>query len=305
MKKPLSILGVSVLSVSLLSGCGDSDEITAAVSAKSVTNSAVAESYNSPDYNVSDNSFKLNNSVDTNVPSDKTDFEKELNKTVEEIENFDLNSLLSDTINNIDFKNFNYTEWERAYCDFFAPYIAIANNANTISDSSVSEVLGVYNEVLTDLSNILIDTNKLKEYANKFNAIAKANNIKVTPISSLSELIAAAGDTDPDGNKSVSEDLNNSELIRAYYDFYAPFIAVIKNMTSLNYTAQAEIGNVCREIMNDTEILTNANKLEEYADKFNNIAEANNIKVTPITSPEELAEAAQSLMRMSQSILSE
>lgn len=298
MKKFLSILGVSLLSLALLSGCGDSDETTEQTSTESSFESSVktaeeANSYNSSKLESLDSSSVSKSSSDSNSSSDNSDLEKNLNDLLDDIENLDMDALLTDAIKNFDFNNFDYQKWERAYLDFFAPFIAVSDNAELVKEASMPEIVALYKEILSDFGKILTNTDKLEEYAVKFNAIAKANNITVKPIASLNDLADSVDDMNIESDSDVIQD---SELMKAYYDFYAPFTAVINNVTSLDKASQTEFKTICQDFtLNMTNNMTNPSKLKEYAIKFNAFAKKNHITVKPITSEKELLDAVQNM----------
>ncbi len=311
MKKFLSILGVSLLSLALLSGCGDSDETTEQTTTESSFESSVKDSESANSYNASklsgldsssvsnpasklsglDSSSVSNPTSNSNSSTNSSALKKDLDGLLEDIENLDIDALLTDTIKNFDYENFDYQKWERAYLDFFAPCIAVSDNADVIKEASMPEVISLYKEILSDFGKILANTDKLNEYAVKLNAVAKANNITVKPISSLNDLMDSVDDME-----NTSDMAEDSELMQAYYDFYAPFIAIINNITSLDKSSQTEFKTICQEFTVDiTNNMTNPSKLGEYAVKLNSFAKKNHITVKPITSEKELLDAVQNM----------
>ena len=139
--------------------------------------------------------------------------------------------------------------------------------AELLKEASMPEIVALYKEILSDFGKILTNTDKLEEYAVKFNAIAKANNITVKPIASLNDLADSVDDMNIESDSDVIQD---SELMKAYYDFYAPFTAVINNVTSLDKASQTEFKTICQDFtLNMTNNMTNPSKLKEYAIKFN------------------------------------
>lgn len=306
MKKLLSILAASLLSLALLSGCGDSDETTEQTTGESSFESSVksaedADSYNSSKLSGLDSSPVSNSSSDSkslsgSASSDSSALRKNLEDLLEDIEEIDMDALLTDAIKNFDYKNFDYEKWERAYLDFAAPFIAVSNNAKLIKEASMPEVISLCKEILSDFGKILTDTDKLNEYAVKFNSLAKANNITVNPMSSLNDLIDSVDNMDIESDVNAESSGQDYELMRAYYDFYAPFIAIINNAASLDKASQTEFKTICQEFTVDmTNNMTNPSKLKEYAVKFNSFAKKNHITVKPITSEKELLDAVQNM----------
>lgn len=177
MKKLVSILCVSALSLSLFAGCCDDEAETTTETVTETTTEAVAETEDLTENLIEDLTNDEENYVVTQVGNDLVLAESE--------ENADLN-----------LENLDTTKFEQSTKDLFSVLLSIAQEADKIDDASkakfqkLSEEIQKYaEEVEKDtLTQDKVDeyTVKYADYSAKLKEIAKSNNISIKTLEELS-----------------------------------------------------------------------------------------------------------------------
>jgi len=158
MKKFLTIIGISVLSLSMFAGCGGSDDVTTTEADIDVSTTVATTEASEANSSAADAGAAANSSADAGAAA------------------------AGDT-----------AEMEQAAYDLYAPLVSIINGATSLSDSAKTEFTTLATQFQQEAATITT-ADKMKEWADKFKAFAESNNITVKPITSKEELQQAMTD---------------------------------------------------------------------------------------------------------------
>ena len=293
MKKFLSILCISTLSLSLFSACDNSDVGTTEKDSTTFSKSTSQRELNKDN----DNSFSIKKLFNAFIDENETDYESTTEyhispetvtdkDSAEPIEPPSYNSIIDDP------------DVQEVAIKFFSSAMAIGQNSDKLDSYSQNEISNLQSD-LQELQTIASDPamlkkniDKIKNIDAKLRDIAARNNITIKEFT-LNDLMP---DTSPSAtpfdtpSSSGSDSYIDYETKEAAAKFFSSAMAIGQNANKLDYYSmeeitalQSELEEIQRLASDPASLKANINKVKNVDAKLRTLAARNNITIKEFT----------------------